>query len=200
MRIVLASTSRHRRMLLDRAGIVYEAMAPECDERLEKDLPPPEATLELAVRKARSVAACVGGGLVVGSDQMAVLRGRILHKPGTERRAVEQLMQLAGRTHELWTAVALLDTRENGGLQTHAQVHRLTMRAMDEGQARAYVRADDPLDCAGSYRFESRGVRLFEKVVGEDPTAITGLPMMALVGMLMKCGVSFVHGMEETGD
>jgi septum formation protein len=187
-RIVLASTSRHRRMLMDRLGIAYEAVAPRCDELLPGGLHPREGTLELSLRKAHSVAGDWPDALVIGSDQMAVLDGRVLGKPGTEERAVAQLLELAGRTHELWTAVAVLDTRD-GSAATHAEVWQMGLGPLDREAALEYVRTDGPLDCAGSYRYESRGSALFAAVEGEDPTAITGLPLAAVVRMLEERGV-----------
>jgi septum formation protein len=188
MSIVLASTSRHRRALMDRLGVAYEVAAPRCHERLDAPMHPRRATRELAERKARSVAAEHSGCIIVGADQMAWIDDTVLGKPGTEQAAVDQLVRLSGRTHELWTAVAVLCPRAPGGLQTDVQVWRLTMRALTPAQARAYVRADGPLDCAGSYRFESGGAALFTALEGEDPTAVSGLPLMSLVAMLQRCG------------
>lgn len=173
---------------MDRLGIAYEVASPRCDETLAPGTLPRDGTLELARRKARSVADDHPGSLIIGSDQMAHVDGEVLHKPGTRPAAVDQLMRLSGRTHELWTAVALLDPG-SGLLHEHVQVCRLTMRELTRDMAEAYVRSDAPLDCAGSYRFESRGVVLFEHVECEDPTAITGLPLMALVRMLARCAV-----------
>ncbi len=187
-RIVLASTSRHRRMLMDRLGVDYEVAPPRCDESLPGGTHPREGTLELSCRKARSVRPDFPGGLIIGSDQMAVLDGAVLSKPGTPRRAQEQLLRLAGRTHELWTGLCVLDARTGREL-VHAQVWRMTMRPLDRAQAREYVSEDGPLDCAGSYRYESLGRRLFERVEGTDPTAITGLPLLALARLLGTLGV-----------
>jgi septum formation protein len=102
-------------------------------------------------------------------------------------RAVEQLLRLAGRTHELWTGLCVLDAR-TGHERAHTQVWRMTLGPIDLRQARAYVERDGPLDCAGSYRYESLGRSLFERVEGEDPTAITGLPLVALVRILGELG------------
>jgi septum formation protein len=179
-------------MLMDRAGIEYHTASPRCDEQIPAETHPRDATLLLAERKARSIAAHHPDSLVIGSDQMAVLDGRILGKPGTEQGAVSQLMQLAGRTHDLWTATVVLDTRPRGLLRTHVELWEMTLRDLDRDQALRYVREDEPLDCAGSYRFESRGIRLFARVHGADPTAISGLPMIALLRMLNESGVSIV--------
>jgi septum formation protein len=173
---------------MDRLGVVYEAAAPRCDEKLPEGTHPRDGTLALSLRKARSVAALHAGAILVGSDQMAILDGEIVAKPGTEGRAVEQLMHLAGRTHELWTSVAVMDTRSGREL-SHTEAWEMTVRALTREEAERYVEADGPLDCAGSYRFESRGAAIFTSVRGCDPTAITGLPLVALAQMLREVGV-----------
>jgi septum formation protein len=191
--IVLASTSRHRRMLMDSLGISYEAVPPGCDESLPAGTHPREGTLELAARKARSEAALREGAVVIGSDQMAVLDGETLPKPGTVERAVAQLLGMAGRTHELWTAVVVLDTRDGREL-AHVELWEMTLGALTRDEAEAYVRADGPLDCAGGYRFESRGAALFASARGADPTAITGLPLVALARLLAQLGIRATPG------
>ena len=176
-------------MLMDRLGVGYEVAAPRCDETLPAGTHPREGTLELSCRKARSVCSRFPQSLIIGSDQMAVLDGEILSKPGSAPRAVEQLLHLAGRTHELWTGVCVLDAGTGREL-AHTQVWRMTMRRIGRPEARDYVTQDGPLDCAGSYRYESRGKKLFERVEGEDPTAITGLPLIALVRILGELGTA----------
>ncbi len=172
---------------MDRLGVTYEVASPRCDETLPGGTHPREGTLELSRRKARSVREDFPRGLIIGSDQMAVLDGTILSKPVTARRAEEQLLRLAGRTHELWTAVCVLDARTGREL-VHAQVWSMTLRPIGRDEARDYVLKDGPLDCAGSYRYESLGRKLFEKVEGTDPTAITGLPLIALARLLGDLG------------
>jgi septum formation protein len=187
-RIILASTSRHRAMLMDRLGLAYEVESPRTTESLPPGVPPEEGTLELARRKAKSVARDQADAIVIGSDQMAVLDGRVLDKPGTPERAVEQILLMAGRTHELWTSVCVIDAR-SGRETDHTEVWSMRMRTLTPEEALRYVEADAPLDCAGSYRFESLGAALFESFEGGDPTAITGLPLVALTRMLMEAGV-----------
>jgi len=188
MRIVLASTSRHRRALMDRLGLDYEAASPACDEDLAPGTDPERGTIELSLRKARSVADRFPGAAVVGADQMAVLDGERLHKPGTPERAVAQLERLAGRTHDLWTGIALVEAAPGGRERATSIRVRMTMRALGPGEAARYVEKDGPLDCCGSYRFESLGASLFEAVETPDPTAIPGLPLMKLTGWLRDLG------------
>lgn len=173
---------------MDRLGIAYETAAPRCNEDLRAGVAPAEGTLELARRKARSVAHEMHDALVIGSDQMAVLGGEVLEKPGTHERAVEQLLMAAGRTHELWTSVCVIDVR-TGREAHHTELWKMRIRSITREEAERYVDRDQPLDCAGSYRFESIGAALFESVQGQDPTAITGLPLVALAHMLREKGV-----------
>lgn len=123
--------------------------------------------------------------MVIGSDQTGEIDGQLLHKPGSIGRAVEQLMLMSGREHRLWTGVAVYD-RARQRMVTHVDVCRLVMRAFSEAEARAYVERWMPLDCAGSYRIEDAGILLFDRVHGDDPTAIEGLPLMALGALLRR--------------
>lgn len=190
--LVLASTSRYRRALLDRLGVPYRALAPLVDERaLEpRGASVEEVVLTLARAKADEVAGREPRALVLGSDQAIELDGEILGKPGTRERAVEQLARLSGRTHRIVTAVALW--RPGGEVHTHVDVHRMTMRALDRTALEAYVALEDPVDCAGAYKIESKGLTLFEAVEGRDYTAVIGLPLLAVVTMLEAAGLPVV--------
>ena len=183
--IVLASTSRYRHELLCRLGLPFEAAAPDVDERAVA-LPPREMALALASAKAEAVLARFPEAVVIGSDQVATIDGEVLHKPGTEDNAVNQLRRLVGREHELLTAVCVASGDRR---LLHLDVHRLTMRPLDDEALRDYVARDRPRDCAGSYRIESLGIALMAKVEGEDFTAIVGLPLMAVTRMLEELGV-----------
>ncbi len=185
--LILASTSRYRRALLERLGLPFTAVAPACDEEALKEpsLPPQALAERLAAAKATSTAAQHPGAVVIGSDQVCALDDELLHKPGSPARAVEQLLRLAGRQHRLITAVAIAHA---GGLTRHTDVTTLTMRRLDRPTLERYVAADQPLDCAGAYKLECRGITLFERIDSQDQTAIIGLPLMALTGMLMEVG------------
>lgn len=188
--LVLASTSRYRRALLERLGLAFEAIAPPFDEEAHKQrhahLSAEALSLELARGKALSVAATRPEAIVIGSDQIAVLEGARLDKPGTAEAACAQLRRLAGREHRLVTSVLVV---QGARMIEHIDVHTLRMRALDDAQIAAYVARDAPLDCAGSYRIESLGVALFETVRGEDATAVIGLPLAALARMLTQLGL-----------
>lgn len=189
-RLVLASTSRYRRELLQRLEVEFDVAAPQFDEStLEYRfdvLDDPEFALELAREKARSLAPTHPERYVLAADQIAVLDGpprTLLHKPVTVDRAVAQLMQLSGRTHTLTTGV-VLGRPVDDDWQTTVDRQVMTMRAFDEAEARAYVEAHRPLDCVGAYRIEDAGIRLFESIKGADYTGIIGLPLLAVARLL----------------
>ncbi|PIE17729.1 MAG: septum formation protein Maf [Proteobacteria bacterium] len=190
-RLVLASTSRYRRALLERLGVPFTAAAPRCDEGAYPGLAPDDLALTLARDKAESLAAAYPGALIIGSDQVVDLGGRILGKPGTAARAREQLAAMAGRSHRLVTAVAVHDAR-GGHTTTAVDVHLMTMRPLDQAAIAAYVAHDRPLDCAGSYLLELRGIALFDRIEADpetaDDTAIIGLPLMKTLRLLRERG------------
>jgi septum formation protein len=195
--LILASTSRWRIELLARLDLPFVSVAPDFDERAEDhrlpELGPHAFALELARGKARSVAATATGAnaWVLAADQLAVLDEpegpQLLHKPGTEERAVEQLMQLRGRTHRLISGVVLA----RGGIE-HYEIdeHHLTMRMFERAEAEAYVARHRPIHSAGSYHIEDAGIRLFERIDsrGGDHTGIMGLPLLAVCRLLRAAG------------
>ncbi len=187
LKLVLASTSVYRRELLARLGIPFRWVAPRFDEAaLSRDGKTPRAIAEaLAEGKAASIAVTERDATVIGCDQLVALEGRILGKPGSLDRAVEQLQALAGRTHELITALVVLH-----GAQSfrHTNVTRLRMRPLTDQEIARYVEHDRPVDCAGSYKLEQRGIVLFESVDTEDQSAITGLPLIRLTSILRALG------------
>ncbi|HEY6877294.1 MAG TPA: nucleoside triphosphate pyrophosphatase [Polyangiales bacterium] len=188
MKLVLASTSRHRAALLSRLGLPFTAVAPACDEEALKDprLPLDHLALKLAQAKARSLAPLHPDAFVIGGDQIAEIDGKALGKPHTREAAIEQLQRLAGRTHHLWTALVL--RAPDGDEQAHIDLHTIKLRRLHDEELARYVDADQPLDCAGSYKIESRGIALVEQLDGADFTAITGLPLIALASMLRARG------------
>lgn len=187
-RLVLASTSPYRRVLIERLGIEFEAEAPHCDEEALKrpELSPRELALMLAREKALSLSSSHAGAYVLGSDQLVDLDGKVLGKPHTIEGAIAQLQSMRGRSHQLVTAMALVTP--SGEVEEHLDVHTLTMRDLSDDSLVRYVKRERPLDCAGSYKIESGGIALFERIEGADFTAITGLPLMALTGMLRTHG------------
>lgn len=188
--LVLASGSTYRRRLIARLVPDHAAL----DHRVDEDgvqarmanASPAAVADALARAKARSVAADHPDAHVLGSDQVVDLDGAILGKAGSVAGARDQLRRLAGRTHRLITAVCL--RAPDGSEQTHTEIHQMRMRALSDEEIARYVDADRPLDCCGAYKIESLGVSLFEATAGDDPTAIEGLPLMAVAAMLRAAG------------
>ena len=188
MGLVLASTSPYRKQLLDRLGLPFVQKAPKCDEKSLKNVPYPGAASlarMLATAKVNSLVSESALDTIIGGDQVAELDGRVFDKPETIERAIDQLTELSGRSHRLATAVAVWD---EGRLTTHVDITTLTMRTLDFSAIKRYVEADRPEDCAGSYKLESRGITLFERIETADYTAIIGIPLIALTSMLRAIG------------
>ena len=190
-KLVLASTSPYRRALLERLGLKFVCEAPGVDEEAVKQRfrDPVALAQHLAREKAAAVAKRFPSAIVIGSDQLAMIDGEILGKPGTAENAIAQLERLSGRTHELVTSVCV--TRHADGIQReHTNLTRLTMRSLDREALARYVALDSPTDCAGSYKIEAAGVSLFSRIETDDFTAITGLPLIALVETLTSFGIA----------
>ena len=187
MDLILASTSRYRKALLERLGLPFHSIDPGVDEAsFHSPRFDPRALAEsLALAKARAVADREPGSVVIGGDQVVSLDGKILGKPGTVEAAVEQLLKLSGRSHELLTAVAVVG---GSNITTWVDITRLTVRSLTRIECERYVLADLPTDCAGSYKLESRGIVLFESIESADHTAIVGLPLIALTTHLRSLG------------
>ncbi len=185
--LVLGSTSRYRRALLERLGIPFTAIAPACDEEALKDprLTPQALAEMLAEAKAVSLLPAHPQAVIIGSDQVCALDGDLLHKPGTPDRAVAQLLRLQGRSHRLITAMTVIHGTRRW---RHTDVTTLVMRPQTEAALARYVAADQPLDCAGAYKLELRGIGLFERIESADQSAIVGLPLIALAGILRESG------------
>jgi septum formation protein len=188
--IVLASTSPYRSSLLGQLGIKFVTQDPGVNENPIKALvrDPRKLVRSLAKVKAEALGQRFPEALIIGGDQVAELDGEILSKPGSVPAACRQLGRLAGRTHRLWTGVAVHEPR-TGRTLSAVERHCLTVRKLSRKQIRAYVEGVQPVDCAGSYKIEGMGMALFEDIRGRDPSAIVGLPLLRLVGLLLKFGV-----------
>jgi septum formation protein len=185
--LVLASTSRYRRALLERLGVPFVAVAPHADETALPGETPAATALRLAVAKARSVVPAHPHALIVGSDQVADCDGEPVGKPGTHERALAQLGRLSGRTVVFHTGLALLDAA-SGQCQSELIDVRSTFRALSAAEIDAYLRREQPYDCAGAVRSEALGIVLFERIESDDPTALIGLPLIRLAAMLRSVG------------
>lgn len=189
--LILASTSRFRRALLDRLGLPYEIHAPDFEENAPEGVAPRDIARAFAEGKARSVPARPDAGpntWIIGGDQVTEVEGRILHKATTLDECRAQLHALSGKTHALHSAVVLWSPSTQRLLGETVTVH-LTMHALDPAFIDRYVELDRPIGSAGGYLFEGRGISLFEDVRGGDDSAIVGLPLMSLCRLLRQVGI-----------
>jgi septum formation protein len=186
-RIVLASTSRYRRGLLERLGLPFDCADPQTDEAAPPGEPFATTARRLAEAKARAVASRFPQALIIGSDQVASCDGLRLDKPGNHENAVRQLAAMSGRTARFDTAVAVLDAA-NGKLGARVVACEVAFRKLDARQIENYLRLEQPYDCAGSAKIEGLGITLVERVTTDDPTSLIGLPLVALTELLAQAG------------
>ncbi|SAK76270.1 septum formation protein Maf [Caballeronia calidae] len=191
-RLVLASSSPYRRELLERLRIPFDALSPDIDETPLAGETPEATAVRLSIAKARATAARIdadagAGVLVIGSDQVATFDGKQIGKPGTHEKAFAQLQAMRGRSVEFHSALCLFDSR-TGEAQSADIVTRVRFRHYSDAQIEAYLRAETPYDCAGSAKAEGLGIALLEAIESDDPTALIGLPLIALTGMLAHAG------------
>jgi septum formation protein len=189
--LILGSTSRYRRELLERLGLTFEIASPRFDETALPGEGVAATALRLSVGKAQSLAGAFPDALIIGADQVASSDGERLGKPGDHDSAVRQLRLLSGRSAQFDTALSLLDARE-GKLQSRVVACRVLFRALDERRIEAYLRREKPYDCAGSAKAEGLGIALIERIDTEDPTSLVGLPLIALTAMLERAGLPVV--------
>ncbi|HEX5092502.1 MAG TPA: Maf family nucleotide pyrophosphatase [Burkholderiales bacterium] len=187
-RLVLASTSRYRRELLLRLGLPFECWSPGVDEALLEHEPAARAAERLAVAKARAAAGRFPDALIIGADQVATCGPLRLDKPLTHENAVRQLTAVSGRRATFDTAVALLDAA-SGDLRSRVVPTEVHFRPLSAAAIESYLRREQPYDCAGSAKAEGLGIALIARVDSEDPTALVGLPLIALTELLAAAGL-----------
>jgi septum formation protein len=187
--LILASTSRYRKALLEKLGLPFECAAPEVDESPLPDESAEALVARLALAKASAIADQFDQGLIIGSDQVCVCDGRILGKPGTVEKAVAQLMTAQGRSVTFYTGLCVLDAA-SGRTEQLVEPFTVHFRTLDEAALRRYVEAELPLDCAGSFKCEGMGIVLFKGLEGRDPNALIGLPLIGLVELLARHGLA----------
>ncbi|WP_431101860.1 Maf family nucleotide pyrophosphatase [Roseateles noduli] len=186
--LVLGSTSRYRRELLERLRLPFETAAPDVDETPRSGETPEALARRLALAKARAVAARFPQALVIGSDQVADLDGQPLGKPGTHERAVEQLRAMRGRTVVFQTALAVVCEATGFVAEDLAPV-RVRFRDLSDADIERYLRAEQPYDCAGSAKAEGLGIALLDAIDSDDPTALIGLPLIRTATLLRRGGL-----------
>jgi septum formation protein len=187
--LILASTSKYRAALLAQLSWPFTSVGPGVDEELIKahGLKPMELALELSRLKAKAVFDQFPNACVIGSDQVCCIDEKIFDKPQTVNNAINQLSLMQGKAHQLLTAVTIITPEKVTSFINTTILH---MRDLNLEEIRAYVEADLPLDCAGSYKLESRGIKLFEKIDMSDHTSIIGLPLIELSNVLIDMGFS----------
>ena len=186
--LLLASTSRYRKDLLARLGLAFETAAPGVDEQPIAGETPGETALRLCVLKAKALQKQYRGYLIIGADQVASSGGRRYGKPGDHATAVKQLRSLSGKTVEFDTAVSLFDTRSSQ-IQSRLVPCRVTFRSLDDQLIEAYLRREQPYDCAAGAKAEGLGIALIARIETDDPTSLIGLPLIALCEMLGRAGL-----------
>jgi septum formation protein len=187
-RIVLASSSRYRRELLGRLGLAFDCASPGTEEGANAGESPSATAARLAILKARAVAGKFPDSVIIGSDQVASCGGAILDKPGNHDNAVRQLTHMSGKTTRFDTAVAVLDSK-TGFVGCRVVPCDVTMRTLSASQIEAYLAREQPYDCAGSAKIEGLGITLVERLDTDDPTALIGLPLIALTELLGEAGL-----------
>ena len=189
--LILGSTSRYRRELLQRLQIPFNVAAPDVDETPLDNETPSQLAARLALAKARAVASLFPGAVVIGADQVADLNGLALGKPGNHERAVWQLRQMRGQTVIFQTAVAVV-CLESGFEQSGLAAVRVTFRNLGDEEIENYLHAEQPYDCAGSAKSEGLGITLLASIESDDPTALVGLPLIRTCNLIQAAGVNLL--------
>lgn len=183
MQLILASTSPFRKAILDKLGVNFETASPETDETAQKDETPQQLVERLSIAKAKAIADKVENALVIGSDQVSVINGEIIGKPHTHENAVKQLQNASGKTVTFYTGLCLYNSSTKE-YQSDVVPFNVIFRKLTKEQIENYLKKEEPYNCAGSFKSEALGIVLFEKLEGDDPNTLMGLPLIRLVKML----------------
>lgn len=190
-KIVLASSSPYRKELLNKLGIAFECDSPSIDETPKNDETPQEMVARLAEEKARAVARRHPQALIIASDQVATLNGKILGKPHTHENAVKQLTEASGHHVLFLTSLALYNS-SSGVIQLEVVPFSVHFRKLESAEIENYLNKEQPYNCAGSFKSEGLGITLFKRLEGDDPNTLIGLPLIQLNNMLKKEGVAII--------
>lgn len=183
MQLILASTSPFRKAILEKLDLPFECAAPDTDETPEQGEKPEQLVERLAIAKAQAVAANYNNALVIGSDQVAVIDGKIIGKPGNFENAVKQLKESSGKRVTFLTGLSLINTK-TGNVHSTVVPFNVVFRYLRDSQIENYLNKEKPFNCAGSFKSEGLGISLFERLEGDDPNALMGLPLIRLIAML----------------
>ena len=187
-RLILASSSKYRKLQLQRFGISFDCESPEIDETALNNESPHELVGRLALKKAEAVSRQHPRSVVIGSDQIALFDGQIIGKPGNHQAALKQLKSFSGQVVEFLTAVSVL-CRESGFSEQYTDCTRVCFRSLQDEEIERYLQQEKPYDCAGAFKAESLGIVLFDRIISEDPTALIGLPLIRTAAMLRSAGL-----------
>jgi septum formation protein len=190
-RLVLASTSRYRKALLERLGLSFEVASPGVDEAVLSNEAPQETALRLSASKAKAVQGRFRDALIIGSDQVAAMGRERFGKPGTHENAVRQLRALSGKAVDFHTAVSVLDAR-TGTVDSRLVGCRVHFRTLDDERIESYLRRERPYDCSAAAKAEGLGIALIARIETDDPSSLIGLPLIALTEMLERAGLPVV--------
>ena len=193
--LILGSTSRYRRELLQRLRVPFDVVSPDVDETPLPGEAPQALASRLALAKAKAVAALHPNAVVIGSDQVADLNGEPLGKPGTHERGVVQLQRMRGQTVIFQTAVSVV-CQASGFEQTELAQIKVRFRELSDAEIEAYLRAEEPYDCAGSAKSEGLGIALLDAIDNDDPTALIGLPLIRTARLLRAAGIDLLGAMK----
>ena len=191
-KLVLGSSSPYRKELLERLGVPFECVSADIDESRHEGETPEALCVRLAREKALKVKSMVGDAIVIGSDQVAVLGERILGKPHTRERAIEQLSSMQGQTVYFLTALCIIG--EKGEIFETMVPTIVTMKKLSVKTIENYLDREQPFNCAGSAKIEKLGIALMKEVRSTDPTALIGLPLIETVNLLAKAGLEIIEG------
>ena len=186
--LVLGSTSPFRRELLGKLGIAFEVASPDIDERPQENETPEALVRRLSREKALAVARTFPRHLIIASDQVAVIDGHILGKPGSHENATRQLQSASGKTVEFLTGLCLYNSKSEH-LQLDVVPFRVVFRKLDDADIEHYLQREKPYNCAGSFKSEGLGIALFQRLEGDDPNSLIGLPLIRLIDMLKAEGM-----------
>ncbi len=186
--LVLASSSEYRKTLLDKLNLHFVCAQPNIDESAKSLEPPTKLALRLAEEKAKSLALTYPKHFIIGSDQVAIINHTQLHKPGNKQAAIEQLRLSSGKQVNFYTSVCVLDTANNQ-LKSAIDICTVHFKNLSEQQIKHYINIEQPYNCAGSFKSEGLGIALFERIEGDDPNALIGLPLIKLTQLLKEFNI-----------
>lgn len=189
--LILASSSEYRRQLLQKLQIPFTSIAPKIDETALQNEKPHETALRLAQEKARKIGAEFPHALIIGCDQVATLDGEQLGKPGNHQNATKQLQKMRGREVSFHSALCLYNAATDS-MQAQVVPYLVRFRMLTDEQIENYLSKEQPYQCAGSAKSEGLGIALMERMLGDDPNALIGLPLIKLISMLQNEGVDVI--------